>query len=998
MKKKKFITLLLSLSFICTLIFPVVTTKAQNGEGGDPSTDGMVISKTAIDNGNGTYTITLEAFATGETIISEIAEDVPLDIILVLDQSDSMNFSIGTVSFNAYSSSESTNILHYDRRHNGGTSNLWHKLSNNSYVPVSVDRQVVITGYQQLSTSLTNYDYYYYADRLYEKVGEEYKKVNLSRRQYYNYYTYSYYYVYTYDFSDGTRINSYYSTGYPNLGARAPLYAATTAYEYTYTYTNGGGVTQTIGTSTGSNTQFVTPLYRRTVNSNSGISRLQALKNAVTTFVNSVATKAAGADGSIGTADDVNHRIAMVGFASGNYRPEEGVYYHYLNTEIFIGATEYRYGTAAQSVYGTAFQSMDTQVGQDNITASIGALDGDGGTLVHLGMEMANGILDANPIPQNEERKRVIIVFTDGTPGWSGYDANMAASAINQGDLVRSKNATVYTVGIFAGADANSPGSNASGATTSQKANWFMQNLSCNQGTPQDPSFYLSADDAESLNNVFQQLVEQIVTERCGTTLNEYAVIKDVISQSFTLPQGVLESDITLETYACTGMNGQEYIWSKNNDAMGATVDISEDRTQLSVTGFDFSGNYVGTITENGNVTYRGNKLVIKFDVIPRPGFLGGNQVKTNASAGIYENINATDPVLVFEDPIVDVAIPAIEITVPSGAKDIYLLQGIPLEDISEGVAVKIGTVNFNLDPNAVNWGLEAWQNEYIDVVITYIDANGNPIPAEGLQNISADTSYSVTVTVEPKYTGTVSGTGVTQTGSVTINVFKPELTFKDGSVYYGAAAPTDAEYASNLTGTLWKHNGVEANETEMGAAPVLTLTYTPESSKIVDGKIAAKDDIKVNTIVKIGDVDITDKTVFLHTPCNPPCDWNENILDGSPAFLLHVKTCALTVVKTGGAENESYVFEVKKDGVKYTELTIWGNGSKTLVELPVGNYTIEENTGWSWRYNADNGGTIILSAANPEGSITCTNSSNGKDNWLNGFSEIVQNIYNAIN
>ena len=74
--------------------------------------------------------------------------------------------------------------------------------------------------------------------------------------------------------------------------------------------------------------------------------------------------------------------------------------------------------------------------------------------------------------------------------------------------------------------------------------------------------------------------------------------------------------------------------------------------------------------------------------------------------------------------------------------------------------------------------------------------------------------------------------------------------------------------------------------------------------------------------------------------------------------------------------------------------MTIWGNGTEELVELPVGTYTIQENTGWSWRYNADNGTGVTLSAEAPAGEITCTNTANGKIYWLNGFSQVVRNIF----
>lgn len=85
MKKKRILSLLLCLSLFCTLIVPASTAYAE-----PPSGSGMQVSKTATRNDDGTYTITLEAYATGSQVTSTITEDIPTDIILVLDQSGSM--------------------------------------------------------------------------------------------------------------------------------------------------------------------------------------------------------------------------------------------------------------------------------------------------------------------------------------------------------------------------------------------------------------------------------------------------------------------------------------------------------------------------------------------------------------------------------------------------------------------------------------------------------------------------------------------------------------------------------------------------------------------------------------------------------------------------------------------------------------------------------------------------------------------------------------------
>ena len=132
--------------------------------------------------------------------------------------------------------------------------------------------------------------------------------------------------------------------------------------------------------------------------------------------------------------------------------------------------------------------------------------------------------------------------------------------------------------------------------------------------------------------------------------------------------------------------------------------------------------------------------------------------------------------------------------------------------------------------------------------------------------------------------------------------------------------------------------------------------------------------------------------TTFVHQDCTTACGWEAPATPGDPAFLIHINTCTLNITKQNGANDESYVFDVYKDGVKYSEVTVWGNGTETIVELPVGTYTIEEGTGWSWRYTPVYSGGVTLGEDNPEGIITCTNSIQN-NYWLNGFSEVVRNI-----
>lgn len=974
MKKKRILSLLLCLSLFCTLIVPASTAYAE-----PPSGSGMQVSKTATRNDDGTYTITLEAYATGSQVTSTITEDIPTDIILVLDQSGSMADKMSQFDFRPYSNK--TNNDYYYLRHNGAVNpNLYHKLEDGKYATVSVTKT---TTYRELN-NLTNKEYWKNSENLYEKVGDEYKSVTVTRNLTWDGY------AYTYTFSDATTVTSTGSSTVPSFGIHGPLYTPNAdgdSTAYTYTYTDKDGVMHTIGTSTGKDTRptdFTLYEKYKTVGTTT---RLQALKSAVGEFVNSVNQKAAGPDGQPGTADDINHRVAVVGFASksGNGNNTELLSIRGTNS----GSVGVAYNNISNQNLKDVLQSVNTADGQYMVNAATSALAAKGATRTDLGMDMAQRILNANPVPNGEKRNRVVIVFTDGSPTSSnGFELDVANDAINKATAIKNSGATVYSIGIFEGADAGSLGTKPTGdlgAGSSRipaASNWFMQNLSSNNGAFHYPSYYLSANDAESLNSIFQQISQQIQEGGSATTLDASAVVKDVISPYFQLPKGATANDITLKTYAY----GNGGTWTENPAAMGAQATVKPNG-ELEVTGFDFSENWCGTETDaNGNVTYRGNKLVISFTVQPKEGFLGGNEVPTNSNAGVYEDSSATEPKFVFPVPTVDV--PIQDVTVAAEDKNVYLLGGVTAEQLKTGATVMVGDIPLDLSNAEQNYGLEDWQTAFVDITVAVKKADGTEISAADLQNLTDDTAYTIEVTVAPK-TGDQTGAKTGKNDpAAKINVFKPELTFKDSEGYYGADVPA---FTDNKVSEKWMHNNVEAVPANMiGTAPKLDFTYTPEAGKIDNNKINTKQDFGVDVAVKIGNADVTNQTTFLHTACaGQTCTLPEG-----KEFLIHVKTCTLTIKKTGGADNESYVFDVYKDGTKYSEVTIEGNTSQTLYELPVGEYTIVEDTGWSWRYTPAYGDGATLNATNPNGSITCTNTANDKIYWLNGFSQVVRNIF----
>lgn len=1035
MKAKKILTYLLCAAMLTPAMMFGSTVEAEG-----KTENGLYVNKTATYNeGTDDYTITLEAYATGEKTITSEYKDVPTDIILVLDQSGSMKDDIGTVYFSKYENNNTKNSSLYNQRHNGGNANLWYEVSKNNYVSVSVTKT---NKYTELLDTYVNYDtswgsvtsscYWYYRENLYEKVGDEYKKVTLTREgKWYDNYTY------TYTFADGTTVTSEGNNSTPDFGTHGSLWTPAadgneTVYTYTYTLNDD---TVTIGTSTGASEKFTQKvLYKRNVSTGGGGSKLDALKTAVTNFADAVAKKAAGADGVLGTDDDVNHRIAMVGFASStgyeNYNRIE-----YENTELFVGKSTYSYGDKAKSQYKNALQSMNTDAGYNNIIASKDSLDAYGGTFTNLGIEMANGIFSENEIKNNEKRNRVVIVFTDGYPGTGdSVSQSVANSAVEEAYKTKNTyNATVYTVGVFSGAN----GTPVEDVSSVSNVNRFMHLLSSNYknaqsysdsskyGTKTYPangkSYYLSASDSESLNNIFQQISEQIEDESASTTLDETAVIKDIISPQFQLPTGT--SNITLETYDCIGKNGTEYRWSDTpGDSSGITANTgkTEDgEDTVSVTGFDFADNYVGTINDQGTISYRGKKLVITFTVKKRDGFLGGNDVPTNTNANVYEDATSENPVATFPRPTVNV--PIQDVTVTAEDKNVYLLGNLTAEQIKSGATVKCGDVE--LDLAADNYGLESWQTEYVDIGdLKIVDADGNEVNISDYQNLKDDTTYRLELTISPKTDGSSTTEGTVATarknaadnGIGKINVFKPELTFKDSVVYNGNPVPTDFDTANYVsTSTVWKHKNTDGSETtasaEMGTVPTLTFAYTPDSSQIKDGKINANSDkIGVEVKVSVNGTEIDDAYVLKF---NHECGVSEISscpeLTDSYKFWLHILSTELTITKTVDKKIEAQsflftvtlgdgtTFKVVIDADEFTENT----ATITIKDLKVGqSCTVTEDTSWSWRYEVDGKSEVkqTLSANKNENNFEFKNKLTTEE-WL-GEETFVENYWTDQN
>lgn len=91
-----------------------------------------------------------------------------------------------------------------------------------------------------------------------------------------------------------------------------------------------------------------------------------------------------------------------------------------------------------------------------------------------------------------------------------------------------------------------------------------------------------------------------------------------------------------------------------------------------------------------------------------------------------------------------------------------------------------------------------------------------------------------------------------------------------------------------------------------------------------------------------------------------------------------------------GTTEQQSCVFHIEGTTTGTNEkismnVVIVGNGSKTIAHVPVGNYTVTELTGWTWRYELDGSNNIEVEVKGDDKPKAEFNNKRNEDKWLSG-------------
>lgn len=890
---KKGLFAILTLGLISTMFN--VSIFSQNTEDiADPTrpdVEGLELNKTAKVNGDGTYTLQLEVYSEGE--IKVVTKSKPLDIVLVLDQSGSMRWGI-------------------ERKTE--EERVQYKMAYS---------EVTNFGSELISRHETNY----------VKRNNQYVPVQFVRPE--TLYDYGYKVLYVFKDSDNK--------------------------ELVATKEDGSSADPT-------NTYPSEQFYRKIEPTNEadnykGTPRIQVLKSAAQQFINNV------------VADGGDHRIAVVGYAQGE-KDGNVATIGFQNTELFVGENQYSQngqyvdggalangGTGIQlagidAQYKNAFQSTATAGGVQNLNNSINALSAAGATRADLGMLMANEILAQNSFGDSD-REKVVIMFTDGEPTASStFSDSVANDAINYANQMKKQGVKVFTVGVENTLDVNADPA----LSTTNNMNKYMQYVSYNFPTATsltdagtDGNYlgkkFLSADDEESLMQVFKDINEEIGSSE--VTLDSTTELVDYVSDYFDITG---ETDIKAFTQDYAGKDADgNHLWSEDLVPFtGATIDVDDTNKKISVSGFDYKTEFIAS---NGG-SIRGKRLVVQIKVKAKSGFIGGKNVPTNTEdAGIYSG----GPVEYFEVPTVDVPV---EFDFTTSNKSMFIGGSVTnMSDIFDCDPATAGIQYKDAKGNVFT--LDGVNNAFVDITYTVTDKDGKQlgsylIPAGSTQfslvdeaafnQLVANNEVDVKATLRNK--GDITTTALETAKKTNIYVFTPTLTVEDKVIFYGEKV----NLADQITGVAYTNVDAKASYPS-DVEPTLSYAFNVgDGINYEPNKTAG---YSVN--VKNGTFDITNYTKVENAVAHQGFDFEIQVVKGE--LVIEKKIDKQYTPLTENKAEQSFKFKIDYVGEDGTTKTYFqtiqfsANDNETVKTITLkglrkGTYTVSEVSDWSWRYD----------------------------------------------
>ena len=287
-----------------------------------------------------------------------------------------------------------------------------------------------------------------------------------------------------------------------------------------------------------------------------------AMENAVTNFIDTVATE------NVGKEQTNQHRISIVNYAERANAYSTG---YGRDQSYFVYCTQ---GTNAQEL-------------KDYVTG----LNYTGGTQADDGMALAEDIMNGTDNRGDGARadaKRVVVFFTDGMPGDGDYVENrVAGSAVNTAYNMKQSGTSIYTVGVFQNAD---PDDLSGQGSTTHDANYFMNAVSsnypnaqstqtgqnvdfsqhCTLGDRAEGNYYFAADSAEGLNDVFNSIYDDFGSSATSPIKSETVIGgEDIGYLTFT---DTLGDYMEVKNFKSIIFAGQEFTQVESQDSGTTTT------------------------------------------------------------------------------------------------------------------------------------------------------------------------------------------------------------------------------------------------------------------------------------------------------------------------------------------------------------------------------------------------------------------------------------------
>ena len=227
--------------------------------------------------------------------------------------------------------------------------------------------------------------------------------------------------------------------------------------------------------------------------------RIDALKAAASSFIDTIAEQNAKIKD-----DSKQHQVSIVKFAgTKSYDIGNGTY------------SRNKYN------YSQVMKGLTPCVGSDatELKNTVGHIEPAGATQADYGLELARDMSGRT------DAQKVVVFFTDGSPTSSnGFESDVANDAVNAAKTMKDKGATIYTIGIFSGANPDQAISKAS------KENRFMHAVSSNYPNAtsyktnslgkrtENSDFYKAASNADELKKVFDDISSSITSGKGSPT------------------------------------------------------------------------------------------------------------------------------------------------------------------------------------------------------------------------------------------------------------------------------------------------------------------------------------------------------------------------------------------------------------------------------------------------------------------------------------------------